>query len=111
MTSRCVAALLVTLSPWYPCGDPCQIEFVLHARIPLLKFVHGSTGIECDLTVQSYDGALKGRFMAAIAQLDTRWGVLYLCLAWSLGSNRLHVNIMGWGNGCQCYFLGRCWDA
>jgi len=50
-----------------------QIEFILHARVPLLKFVHEETGVECDLTLQNYDGALKGRFMAAIAQLDTRW--------------------------------------
>ncbi|KAI8464273.1 MAG: hypothetical protein J3K34DRAFT_120977 [Monoraphidium minutum] len=53
------------------------IEFVLHARVPLIKFVHWSTGVECDLTLQSYDGALKGRFMAAIAQLDTRFPALF----------------------------------
>lgn len=49
-----------------------QITYVLHARVPLIKFVHARTGVECDLTLQSHDGALKGRFMAAVAALDAR---------------------------------------
>jgi DNA polymerase sigma len=48
------------------------VQYVLHARVPLIKFVHAGSGVECDLTLQSYDGALKGRFMGAVAQLDTR---------------------------------------
>ncbi|GBF94199.1 hypothetical protein Rsub_06469 [Raphidocelis subcapitata] len=54
-----------------------QIDYILHARVPLLKFVHAGSGIECDLTLQSYDGALKGRFMAAVANLDSRFPALF----------------------------------
>ena len=49
------------------------IQPILRAKVPVVKFVHCNTGIECDISVENRDGMMKSEFMRICSHIDPRF--------------------------------------
>lgn len=68
---------------WY------RLQFVIHARVPILKVVSGHQRISCDISIDNLEGLLKSRFLFWISEIDGRFRDLVLLV--SLTQARLCV--------------------
>ncbi|XP_018483677.1 protein HESO1 [Raphanus sativus] len=57
---------------WY------RLQFVIHARVPILKVVSGHQRISCDISIDNLEGLLKSRFLFWISEIDGRFRDLVL---------------------------------
>ncbi|CAH8376412.1 unnamed protein product [Eruca vesicaria subsp. sativa] len=57
---------------WY------RLQFVIHARVPILKVVSGHHRISCDISIDNLEGLLKSRFLFWISEIDGRFRDLVL---------------------------------
>ncbi|CAA7029002.1 unnamed protein product [Microthlaspi erraticum] len=57
---------------WY------RLQFVIHARVPILKIVSGHQRISCDISIDNLEGLLKSRFLFWISEIDGRFRDLVL---------------------------------
>ncbi|KAI9559720.1 hypothetical protein GHT06_013725 [Daphnia sinensis] len=62
---------------------------VSHARIPVLKFVHSPTGIECDLTCNNIIAVQNSKLLFALQSLDARIRPYLYALKFWAKSHRL----------------------
>ncbi|CAM0883540.1 unnamed protein product [Alopecurus aequalis] len=64
------------------------MEFIPHARVPVLKYVSNRFGISCDLSVDNYPGRIKSRVFYWISTLDERFGDMVLLIKeWAKAQN------------------------
>ncbi|KAL9302229.1 Protein HESO1 [Arabidopsis thaliana] len=67
---------------WY------KLQFVIHARVPILKVVSGHQRISCDISIDNLDGLLKSRFLFWISEIDGRFRDLVLLVKeWAKAHN------------------------
>ncbi|KAK9905558.1 hypothetical protein WJX75_002111 [Coccomyxa subellipsoidea] len=60
------------------------IQRILHARVPILKFVWAETGIPCDVSVGSSNSRFKAEVVKALAEVDFRFAqMLRVIKVWS----------------------------
>jgi len=55
---------------------PGTLEKIFAARVPIVKFIENSTGVECDICVASRGCAFKAETIRALAALDGRFADL-----------------------------------
>ncbi|KAH7290133.1 hypothetical protein KP509_30G033400 [Ceratopteris richardii] len=61
-----------------------DIQPVLRAKVPVVKFVLSKTGIECDISVENRDGILKSELLRVFSSIDSRFRKLcFLLKAWA----------------------------
>ncbi|KAL0048376.1 hypothetical protein WJX82_001914 [Trebouxia sp. C0006] len=53
-----------------------QMERILHARVPIIKFKHSATGLDCDISVASGASRFKSTVLRYLADIDSRFGSL-----------------------------------
>ncbi|DBA89170.1 hypothetical protein WJX77_005588 [Trebouxia sp. C0004] len=53
-----------------------QMERILHARVPIIKFKHSATGLDCDISVASGGARFKSTVLHHLAEIDSRFGSL-----------------------------------
>lgn len=61
-------------------GVAGYMEFIPHARVPVLQYVSNSFGISCDLSIDNYPGRIKSRIFYWISTLDERFGDMVLLI-------------------------------
>ncbi|XP_010517334.1 PREDICTED: protein HESO1-like [Camelina sativa] len=67
---------------WY------KLQFVIHARVPILKIVSGHQRISCDISIDNLEGLLKSRFLFWISEIDGRFRDLVLLVKeWAKAHN------------------------
>ncbi|VVB02763.1 unnamed protein product [Arabis nemorensis] len=67
---------------WY------RLQFVVHARVPILKVVSGHQKISCDISIDNLEGLLKSRFLFWISEIDGRFRDLVLLVKeWAKAHN------------------------
>ncbi|XP_019057711.1 PREDICTED: protein HESO1 isoform X2 [Tarenaya hassleriana] len=67
---------------WY------KLQFVGHARVPILKIVSGIQRISCDISIDNLEGLLKSRFLFWISEIDGRFRDLVLLVKeWAKAHN------------------------
>ncbi|CAH2065312.1 unnamed protein product [Thlaspi arvense] len=54
-------------------GRVRDVECILSARVPIVKFVDQRTSVECDLSVENKDGMLNSQIIHIISQIDERF--------------------------------------
>eukprot|EP00250_Pteridium_aquilinum_P015762 c22748_g1_i3 orf=465-1874(+) len=61
-----------------------EIQPVLKAKVPVVKFMHCNSGIECDVSVENRDGIVKSEFLRIFSSIDSRFRKLcFLLKAWA----------------------------
>lgn len=65
-------------------GLVSDIQPVLRAKVPVVKFTHCKTGIECDISAENGDGITKSEFLRIFSSIDPRFRKLcFLMKAWA----------------------------
>ncbi|KAI5058844.1 hypothetical protein GOP47_0027014 [Adiantum capillus-veneris] len=65
-------------------GTVRDIQPVLKAKVPVVKFIHCKTGIECDVSVENRDGIIKSELLRIFSTIDSRFRKLcFLLKAWA----------------------------
>ncbi|XP_019053717.1 PREDICTED: protein HESO1-like isoform X3 [Nelumbo nucifera] len=77
-------------------GHICDVQPILRARVPIIKFKDLGTGIECDISIENKDGIAKSMFIHTISAIDERFQKLsFLMKAWAkrhgINSSRDHT--------------------
>ena len=50
-----------------------RVERILHARVPVVKFVEGVSGVACDLCVHNVSGVFKSHALREVTRIDHRF--------------------------------------
>ncbi|KAL5075118.1 hypothetical protein RYX36_014102 [Vicia faba] len=61
-------------------GHVTALEVILSAKVPIIKVTDSGTGIECDLSVENWDGIAKSHIIRAISAIDERFQKLSLLM-------------------------------
>jgi DNA polymerase sigma len=79
----CLTSIIIQKTGlWY------KLQFVIHARVPILKVVSGHQRISCDISIDNLDGLLKSRFLFWISEIDGRFRDLVLLVKeWAKAHN------------------------
>ncbi|CAI5507778.1 unnamed protein product [Closterium sp. Naga37s-1] len=65
-------------------GQVERVEVVFRAIVPVVKFVHSRSLVECDISVANRDGFFKSRFIRFVSSIDPRFKHLcFLVKAWA----------------------------
>ncbi|CAI5467721.1 unnamed protein product [Closterium sp. Yama58-4] len=65
-------------------GQVERVEVVFRAIVPVVKFVHSRSLVECDISVANRDGVFKSRFIRFVSSIDPRFRHLcFLVKAWA----------------------------
>ncbi|MFS7918482.1 putative polynucleotide adenylyltransferase [Helianthus anomalus] len=65
-------------------GRVQNVQPVMRAKVPILKFVDTATGVECDISVENMDGISKSLIIRYISSIDERFRKLSLLMkAWA----------------------------
>ncbi|KAF5813363.1 putative polynucleotide adenylyltransferase [Helianthus annuus] len=65
-------------------GRVQNVQPVMRAKVPILKFVDTATGVECDISVENTDGISKSLIIRYISSIDERFRKLSLLMkAWA----------------------------
>ncbi|CAJ2641437.1 unnamed protein product [Trifolium pratense] len=59
-------------------GHVTALEVIVSAKVPIIKVTDTGTGIECDLSVENWDGIAKSHIIRAISAIDERFQKLCL---------------------------------
>lgn len=54
-------------------GHVTRIQRIMTARVPIVKVIDLGTRIECDLSVENWDGILKSQLIHVISAIDERF--------------------------------------
>lgn len=54
-------------------GHVTRIQRIMTARVPIVKVIDLGTRIECDLSVENWDGILKSKLIHMISAIDERF--------------------------------------
>lgn len=54
-------------------GHVTSIQTIMTARVPIVKVIDYGTRIECDLSVENWDGILKSQLVHVISAIDDRF--------------------------------------
>ena len=57
-------------------GVASETEKIIHARIPVFKYVDRETGVACDIVVGGEDARIKSSMLSVLATLDWRYPAL-----------------------------------
>jgi DNA polymerase sigma len=66
--SGCITILLCVSG-----GVVQEIQPIFRAKVPVVKFLHCNTGIECDISVENRDGIIKSELLRNFAHIDPRF--------------------------------------
>ncbi|PNY04347.1 nucleotidyltransferase family protein [Trifolium pratense] len=61
-------------------GHVTALEVIVSAKVPIIKVTDTGTGIECDLSVENWDGIAKSHIIRAISAIDERFQKLCLLM-------------------------------
>lgn len=65
-------------------GHVTSIQTIMSARVPIVKVIDYGTRIECDLSVENWDGILKSQLVHVISAIDDRFQKLsFLMKSWA----------------------------
>lgn len=58
-----------------------QMQFIPHARVPVLQYVSKQFGISCDISIGNFAGRIKSKIFYWVNTVDERFGdmVLLVC--------------------------------
>ena len=62
-------------------GFAGYIQFIPHARVPVLQYVSNRYGISCDISINNFAGRIKSKIFYWVNTLDERFGDMVL-LVW-----------------------------
>ncbi|CAM0883544.1 unnamed protein product [Alopecurus aequalis] len=69
-------------------GIARDVQFILDARVPVLKYVSNHFGISCDISIDNLPGRIKSRVLYLISTLDDRIGDMVLLVKeWARAQN------------------------
>uniref|UniRef100_A0A0D9V7R0 Poly(A) RNA polymerase mitochondrial-like central palm domain-containing protein n=1 Tax=Leersia perrieri TaxID=77586 RepID=A0A0D9V7R0_9ORYZ len=69
-------------------GVAGYVQFIAHARVPVLQYVSNTFGIPCDISVNNYSGRIKSKIFYWISTLDARFGDMVLLIKeWAKAQN------------------------
>jgi DNA polymerase sigma len=54
------------------------MQFIPHARVPVLQYVSNRFGISCDISIDNFAGRIKSKIFYWINTLDERFGDMVL---------------------------------
>lgn len=63
-------------------GSFRRLQFVSHARVPILKLESKVQNISCDISINNLSGHIKSKFLLWISLIDRRFRDMVL-LVWS----------------------------
>lgn len=67
---------------------PMSIQYIPHARVPIISFIDAQWGIECDLSVSSDNAQFKAALVRSLSSIDPRLEPLYRIIkAWAKAHN------------------------
>ncbi|KAG7210331.1 hypothetical protein KM043_011869 [Ampulex compressa] len=74
-----------------------NVQHILEARVPIIKFDHFQTSIECDLTLQNISGVYMSELLYLYGQIDNRVRPLIFTIRkWAERSEITHKNPGPW---------------
>jgi hypothetical protein len=59
-------------------GVTGYMQFIPHARVPVLQYVSNRFGISCDISIDNFAGRIKSKIFYWINTLDERFGDMVL---------------------------------
>ncbi|XP_062225889.1 protein HESO1-like [Phragmites australis] len=69
-------------------GVAGYMQFIPHARVPVLQYVSNRFGISCDISVDNYAGRIKSKIFYWVNTLDERFGDMVLLIKeWAKAQN------------------------
>jgi len=69
-------------------GVAGYIQFIPHARVPVLQYVSNRYGISCDISINNFAGRIKSKIFYWVNTLDERFGDMVLLIKeWSKAQN------------------------
>ncbi|KAF0921227.1 hypothetical protein E2562_039362 [Oryza meyeriana var. granulata] len=69
-------------------GVAGYVQFIPHARVPVLQYVSNNFGISCDISINNYPGRIKSKIFYWISTLDARFGDMVLLIKeWAKAQN------------------------
>ncbi|GAU19536.1 hypothetical protein TSUD_303490 [Trifolium subterraneum] len=69
-------------------GHVTALEVIVSAKVPIIKVTDTGTGVECDLSVENWDGIAKSHIIRAISAIDERFQKLCLLMkSWAKAHN------------------------
>ncbi|CAO2172043.1 unnamed protein product [Urochloa humidicola] len=64
------------------------MQFIPHARVPVLQYVSNRFGISCDISINNYAGRIKSKIFYWVNTLDERFGDMVLLIKeWAKAQN------------------------
>ncbi|KAK8454031.1 hypothetical protein SEVIR_5G384600v4 [Setaria viridis] len=69
-------------------GVAGYIQFIPHARVPVIQYVSNRFGISCDISVNNFAGRIKSKIFYWVNTLDERFGDMVLLIKeWAKAQN------------------------
>ncbi|CAL4953696.1 unnamed protein product [Urochloa decumbens] len=69
-------------------GVTGYMQFIPHARVPVLQYVSNRFGISCDISIDNYAGRIKSKIFYWVNTLDERFGDMVLLIKeWAKAQN------------------------
>ncbi|TVU01878.1 hypothetical protein EJB05_52644 [Eragrostis curvula] len=69
-------------------GVAGYMQFIPHARVPVLQYVSNRFGISCDISIDNYAGRIKSKIFYWVNTLDERFGDMVLLIKeWAKAQN------------------------
>ncbi|KAF8716991.1 hypothetical protein HU200_026098 [Digitaria exilis] len=69
-------------------GVSGYMQFIPHARVPVLQYVSNRFGISCDISINNFAGRIKSRIFYWVNTLDERFGDMVLLIKeWAKAQN------------------------
>ncbi|GBN64600.1 Poly(A) RNA polymerase, mitochondrial [Araneus ventricosus] len=74
-----------------------HVEKILHARVPIVKFKHNITGMECDISVNNMSAILMSEILYFCGEIDSRVRpLLYAVKRWAKEANVTYSTPGSW---------------
>eukprot|EP00878_Enallax_costatus_P025095 GHUV01026816.1.p1 GENE.GHUV01026816.1~~GHUV01026816.1.p1 ORF type:complete len:406 (+),score=60.76 GHUV01026816.1:287-1504(+) len=67
-----------------------QVERVMNARVPVIKFTHKATALHCDFSISRPECSFKAEMQKLLGSLDRRYGALYRLVKTWAGAHGLN---------------------
>jgi hypothetical protein len=69
-------------------GFAGYVQFIPHARVPVLQYVSNRYGISCDISINNFAGRIKSKIFYWVNTLDERFGDMVLLIKeWAKAQN------------------------
>ena len=73
MNDLCIASRCIRILSCVSGGIVQDIRPIFKAKVPVVKFLHYNTGIECDVSVENRDGIVKSHLLRILSRIDPRF--------------------------------------